>query len=283
MRVAGGGRSDRFGPDRVRPSSKSVALAALLFLPTFVSVWLGVGPAADAQTLLPPTSCSVVASATSNTVTWPAAVGASDYVVSRSVDGGPIYWRGRVSGLSFVDSTRSGRLQYYVASRSANGTRSAQTACTSGRPFVTNVVAVGDMATCGADQAPAVSALLDTLPGNILGVGDYAYPDGTQAECDNCFHPKFGRHRGRMVTAAGNHEYVTTGAVPYFGYFGAAAGDPKKGYFTCSIDGWQVIVLNSNCGRISGCGRSSAQYQWLESQLAVAPGLCRIAVMHHPR
>ncbi len=255
----------------------------LLFLPALVSAWIGAGSPVDAQTLMPPTSCSVVATATSNTVTWPAGPGAAEYVVYRSVDGGPIYWRGRVAGLSFVDSTRTGRLQYYVASRAANGAVSSQVACTTGRPFVTDVVAVGDMATCGADEAPAVSALLDTLPGTILGVGDYAYPDGTQAEYDDCFDPKFGRHRSRMVTAVGNHEYHTKGAVPYFGYFGAAAGDPKKGYFTRTIDGWQVIVLNSNCGRIGGCGQSSAQYRWLEAQLAAAPGLCRIAVVHHPR
>ncbi len=130
-------------------------------------------------------------------------MGAANYVVYRSVDGGPIYWRGGVAGLSSVDSTRSGQLQYYVAARAANGTVSAQTVCTNGRPFVADVVAVGDMATCGTDEAPAVSALLDTLPGTILPVGDCASQDGTRAEYDNCFHPKFGRHRSRMVTAVG--------------------------------------------------------------------------------
>ncbi len=63
---------------------------------------------------------------------------------------------------------------------------------------------------------------------------------------------------------AGNHEYQTEGAAGHYGYFGAGAGDPTKGYFDTRVGAWHVIVLNSNCEEvIGGCGAGSPQEQWL--------------------
>src|SRR5436309_13216323 len=44
------------------------------------------------------------------------------------------------------------------------------------------------------------------------------------------FDPSWGRHKARIHPIPGDHDYVTSGAAGYFGYFGAAAGDPTKGY-----------------------------------------------------
>ncbi len=63
-----------------------------------------------ATVLTPPTTCVVTPSAGRLTVAWAAGNGAVEYIVSRSVDGGPIYWRGRTSQLSFDDSDRAGGL-----------------------------------------------------------------------------------------------------------------------------------------------------------------------------
>ncbi|MEZ5225270.1 MAG: hypothetical protein R2710_00955 [Acidimicrobiales bacterium] len=49
--------------------------------------------------------------------------------------------------------------------------------------------------------------LLDELPGEILGLGDYTYTGGTAAAFANCFGPAFGRHKTRFLPAVGNHEY----------------------------------------------------------------------------
>ncbi len=80
--------------------------------------------------LEPPVSCQATISGATVSATWPAAAGATDYVVSRSVDGGTVYWRGVSASSPFVDSSRTGALLYEVQSRAANGTRSAPRTCT---------------------------------------------------------------------------------------------------------------------------------------------------------
>ena len=80
----------------------------------------------------------------------------------------------------------------------------------------------------------------------------------------------------------GNHEYQTANAAGYYSYFGAAAGDPTKGYYSRNLGAWHVISLNSNCTIIS-CSAGSAQEQWLRADLAANTALCTVAMFHHPR
>jgi hypothetical protein len=71
--------------------------------------------------------------------------------------------------------------------------------------------------------------------------------------------------------------------MPYYAYFGTAAGTPRKGYYSFDLGGWHVVALNSNCIEIGGCHASSPQEQWLRADLAAHPAHCTIAYMHHPR
>ncbi len=75
--------------------------------------------------------CSAVTAGSIVDVSWPAADGAAEYVVYRTVNDSPQYWRGRVSGTEFSDTTRSGVITYFVAAKSADGTLSSLTECTS--------------------------------------------------------------------------------------------------------------------------------------------------------
>jgi hypothetical protein len=76
---------------------------------------------------------------------------------------------------------------------------------------------------------------------------------------------------------------VTAGAAGYFGYFGASAGDPKKGYYAYDLGTWHIVVLNSNCTAIGGCSAWSAQGSWLRANLAANRGKDVLAYWHHPR
>ncbi len=59
------------------------------------------------------------------------------------------------------------------------------------------------------------------------------------------------------MPAPGNHEYQEDpAAAGYYGYFGAAAGDPAKGYYDYTLGSWHIIVLNSNCSPVGGCRRA---------------------------
>jgi hypothetical protein len=81
----------------------------------------------------------------------------------------------------------------------------------------------------------------------------------------------------------GNHEYYsTTNASGYFGYFGAAAGDPSKGYYSYDLGEWHMVVLNSMCEKVGGCGATSPMVNWLEKDLDANPRTCTLAYFHHP-
>jgi PKD repeat protein len=144
------------------------------------------------------------------------------------------------------------------------------------------LVGAGDIADCALNEDEATAKLLDAITGTVFTAGDNAYPNGTTADYRDCYGPTWGRHRARTVPVAGNHEYGTAGAAPYFAYFGAAAGDPTKGYYSLDIGTWHAIVLNSNCTLVS-CASGSAQEVWLRADLAAHPTTCTIAIWHHPR
>lgn len=145
------------------------------------------------------------------------------------------------------------------------------------------LMAVGDIAACTTQGDEATAALVAQYPNAAVAtIGDHAYPHGAAADFQNCYEPSWGRFKSRTHPAPGNHDYDTPGASGYYGYFGSAAGDPRKGYYSYDIGTWHVVVLNSNCSEIGGCGAGSAQEQWLRGDLAANAAPCTLAYWHHP-
>ena len=146
------------------------------------------------------------------------------------------------------------------------------------------LVAAGDIADCDSPDDEATANLLDTIDGTVVTLGDNTYPNGTTAEFANCYGPSWGRHKARTMPSPGNHDYNTANATAYYSYFGAAAGDPTKGYYSYDLGAWHIVVINSNskCAAIP-CGAGSAQEQWLRDDLAANPRACTLAYWHHPR
>jgi hypothetical protein len=144
------------------------------------------------------------------------------------------------------------------------------------------LVAAGDIADCSSNGDEQTAALLDDIPGTVGTLGDNAYESGTDVQFANCYDPTWGRHRARTRPSPGDHDYETPGAAGYFQYFGAAAGDPAKGYYSYDLGTWHIVMLNSNCGEIGGCDAGSAQEQWLRSDLAAHPTGCTLSVLGNP-
>jgi hypothetical protein len=94
------------------------------------------------------------------------------------------------------------------------------------------LLAAGDIGDCTSSGDEATAALLDGVRGTVAALGDIAYPNGTAANFRDCYAPSWGRHKARTRPAVGNHEYKTAGAIPYFDYFGAAAGPRGKGWYS---------------------------------------------------
>jgi hypothetical protein len=143
-------------------------------------------------------------------------------------------------------------------------------------------VGAGDIATCDGDADARTAALLDGIPGTVFTLGDNAYRDGTAREFTRCYGPTWGGVRSRTRPVIGNHEYHTRDAAGFFGYFGAAAGPPGRGYYSYEAGSWHVVVLNSNCTSVAGgCGTGSPQQRWLAADLARG-ARCTVAMTHHP-
>jgi acid phosphatase type 7 len=71
--------------------------------------------------------------------------------------------------------------------------------------------------------------------------------------------------------------------VPYWEYFGAAAGEAGEGWYSYDLGSWHVVVLNGNCSEVGGCAEGSPQYEWLRADLAANPSQCTAAYRDSPR
>lgn len=145
------------------------------------------------------------------------------------------------------------------------------------------LLAAGDIAKCGSSGDQATAAILAATQGAITTLGDDAYEQGPEEDFARCYAPAWGRFLDRTHPAPGNHEYLTSGAAGYFGYFGASAGPPGAGYYSFNLGAWHIIALNSNCNEIGGCGPGSPEERWLRADLAANPAQCTLAYWHHPR
>ena len=157
-------------------------------------------------------------------------------------------------------------------------------------PF--RIVAAGDIS-CLPDtpvteaecQMQATADLVASLdPDVVMPLGDLQYELGKRADFDATYATNWGRFKDITRPVVGNHEYTGGRANGYFGYFGEAAHGPDGWYsFDAGDSGWHVVVLNSVCGAVGGCGPGSRQLAWLEADLAATTSECILAAWHHPR
>lgn len=151
------------------------------------------------------------------------------------------------------------------------------------------ILAAGDIGDCSRTSDNATGALLNTLEGIVMPLGDNAYVSGTPTEFTNCYDPAWGQAKQRTRPVAGNHDYYNPrpdsvkNADGYFGYFGAAAGDPAKGYYSYTLGSWLVIVLNTGTESSAFIAAGSPQEQWLRAELASHTQQCVVAMLHHPQ
>jgi hypothetical protein len=158
------------------------------------------------------------------------------------------------------------------------------------------VAAMGDMV-CGTGTAAGtpckhaeVAALIGPIAPNVVAIlGDNQYEKGTLADYNAFYGPTYGVYKSITNPSVGNHEYNTPNAQGYYDYFNGVgvqtgrAGDRSKGYYSYELGAWHVVVVNSNCAAIGGCGVGSAQERWLRADLAAHPTACTLAYWHHPR
>jgi len=239
------------------------------------SVGVGVVPVASVE-VTPPTANIVVGGTVQLTATPKDANG-------NPLTGRAVAWSRSAPAIAWVDANglvlglSPGVVTITATVEGHTGTSAVTvTPLPAGSPVV--FVGAGDIATCALPGDEATADVLDRTPGTVFLAGDNAYEDGSTADFTNCYDPTWGRHKARTRPALGNHEYQTPNATGYFGYFGAAAGDPAKGYYSFDLGDWHVIVLNSEINSATG----SPQEQWLRADLATSDKQCTLAIWHEP-
>jgi hypothetical protein len=117
----------------------------------------------------------------------------------------------------------------------------------------------------------------------LLSIGDQQYTDGTLAKFNESYNTYWGGFNAKTYPVPGNHEYLNGDPSGYYQYFGARAGDPKKGYYSFDLGAWHVVALNGECSYVGGCGAGSPQETFLKNDLAAHRNACTLAFWHEPR
>jgi hypothetical protein len=141
------------------------------------------------------------------------------------------------------------------------------------------LVGAGDIASCTSSGDEQTARLLDEIPGAVFTVGDNAYPSRRMGNPFHCYDASWGRHRSRTRPVPGNHEYEGGYTDAYFDYFGSAAGERGKGYYSYDLGAWHIIALNT----MIDASPSSSQGKWLSRDLSGNKRFCTLAYFHHPR
>jgi len=155
----------------------------------------------------------------------------------------------------------------------------------------------GDIGSVSSDGDEYTARVLDAIfagnpPGGIFTTGGNVNEGPVNlADFMAYFDPTWGRHKALIRPTAGNHDYLDTAGVgqgffDYFngiGNFTGPAGDRDKGYYSYDLGAWHIVVLNSNCSKVGGCGVGSPQEKWLRADLAAHPTVCTAAMWHQPR
>ncbi len=146
------------------------------------------------------------------------------------------------------------------------------------------LVGAGDIGDCtgGADATAALveQVLAASSQATAFTAGDNAYDDGALSDFVRCYDPSWGRFEARTIPTAGNHDWRTPDAAGFRATF-HLEGAPT--WSSTDVGAWHVIILDSDCAEVGGCGEGSPQATFLAEDLLAHPGGCTMAVWHHPR
>ncbi|MEO7260282.1 MAG: metallophosphoesterase [Jatrophihabitantaceae bacterium] len=151
----------------------------------------------------------------------------------------------------------------------------------------------GGLGTAGHCHMKTTAALNQGIgPNAVIALGDEQYNSGSSSDFLAAYDKSWGAVKSITRPAVGNHEYGTSGAAGYFGYFKTAATGGSSclskcgGYYSFDLGSWHIVAINTECTRIDGgvgCAAGSPQEQWLKKDLSLHPTKCTLVFGHRPR
>jgi hypothetical protein len=143
------------------------------------------------------------------------------------------------------------------------------------------IMGAGDVAGDVKDAAATAALIQAADPDAVFTTGDNAYPDGSRSDYAKRYDPTWGFLKERTHPVPGNHDYQTTDAAGYVGYFGAenVTNNVDGGvYYAWDVgNGWRAYAVNTEIST------SGAQLKWLRDDVAAHPAQHYILYGHRPR
>jgi len=144
------------------------------------------------------------------------------------------------------------------------------------------VVVFGDTGTGNQAQIDVAAGIRLSFPDVGIHAGDFLYPrGGSDEEMDRKYFGMYAETLSRAVIypTLGNHD-LDDGGVVYLESFHLPEGSPGgERYYSFEYGDAIFLILDSNQGEI---GVGTAQYTWIEEQLAGSQRLWKIVSLHHP-
>ena len=150
---------------------------------------------------------------------------------------------------------------------------------------------IGDYGQAGQPELDVANLVKSWAPDLIITTGDNNYPLGEQSTIDqnigqyyhDFIYPYSGSYgtgaaENRFFPALGNHDWYTSGAIPYLSYF-TLPGNER--YYSFARGPVQFFAIDSDDSEPDGNSSVSRQAIWLQSRLADSCETWNIVYLHH--
>jgi tartrate-resistant acid phosphatase type 5 len=158
-------------------------------------------------------------------------------------------------------------------------------------PSSVRLAVIGDYGLASQGEQEVASLVKSWTPDLIITTGDNNYPEGAASTIDQnigqYYHDFIFPYTGgygagasvnRFFPSLGNHDWIASGAMPYFNYF-ALPGNER--YYDVSEGPVQLFALDSDPHEPDGVSSTSKQAAWLQSRLAASSACWKLVYFHH--
>jgi tartrate-resistant acid phosphatase type 5 len=158
-------------------------------------------------------------------------------------------------------------------------------------PASARVAVIGDYGLASQGEQDVATLVKSWAPDLIITTGDNNYPEGAASTIDQNIGQYYhdfifpytgiygaGANANRFFPSLGNHDWIASGAIPYFDYF-TLPGNER--YYDAGEGPVQLFALDSDPHEPDGVSSTSQQATWLQSRLATSSACWKLVYFHH--
>jgi tartrate-resistant acid phosphatase type 5 len=151
---------------------------------------------------------------------------------------------------------------------------------------------VGDYGSGGSNETLVANLIKSWSPDFIITTGDNNYDSGAASTIDahigKDYHDYIGNYTGtygagstanRFFPSLGNHDWSTSGALPYINFFTLPGNERYYDFVKGNV---HFYVVDSDSHEPDGVTATSTQALWLKNKLATSTSKWDVVYFHHP-